>query len=160
MILAVAGVALAIAAPAPDLQARLPVQYPVTCASTTEEWAAETSQISLPATSNAFTRFSDRSIHVSPWVCASLRSTPTSAYLLTLYHEFIHAATLTRVESTADCLSLFLYRYWVRRFWGYTVGQAQQLYEGAWTYHITKPAEYQGTCTFEAKDTVSYANGL
>lgn len=159
MILATLTVALALSSPATDLQARLPVQYPVTC-TTDAEWPTEAAKAGQPPTVNAFTTFNDRTIHLSPWVCASLRSTPTSAYLLTLYHEFIHAATLTRDESTADCLGLFLYRYWLRKFWGYTATQAQLHYNEAWAYHHAKPAAYQGTCTFETKDNVSYANGL
>lgn len=133
--------------PAPDLQHRLQTTVAIYCDS---PWP-------LPA-ANGFAYLGDRTVHVRPEACAILRgpiqTTFEYAYdFLTLVHENTHIWWQSRDEGATDCFALFVYRYEAKRF-GATLQQAQVLYDYAWSGHKSKPANYQGTCTYLPKDPI------
>lgn len=146
---------------APDVAAKLPMQENVYCASDTADWQALVAHYGLPANANGLTVFSDWTIHLRPDVCVLLRApfaiSSALAYAA-LFHEFTHAALRTRVESQADCVSLFMYRYWLRRSFGASVSDAQTAYDVAWAAHTLRTPDYQGSCVQEHRDLVSPLN--
>lgn len=147
----------------PELSARLPVPMTVICADNPDDWAAMTGHYSLPSSAIGFTDYASWTIHLSPYVCVTLRNGlsdpdwPIAA--LTLYHEFIHAREHTTVEHNAECGALYFYRYWLRKYWHLTAARAQAAYNTAWVAHTDKPLAYQGCINYKT-DPVSPYNGF
>lgn len=72
-------------------------------------------------------------------------------------HELMHGAGI-RVEADAECMALFLLRYEVRRWWGFTPQEARTAWAAAWRVHNGLAASYRGDCKPAPFDGVSLLN--
>lgn len=104
----------------------------------------------------------DQTIGLSPETCRWIdQPTVGNNYWVSLYvllHEVMHTAGVSS-EGGAECWSLFMLRYELRRWWGLSPADAERAYAAAWTAHRRLTGEYVGACQPEP-DAVSPANGL
>jgi len=115
-----------------------------------------------PAAAKAVTFFQYQATVLAPSECADLAAPVHSEqYDVAVYivmHELMHTAGIAN-EAQAECMNLFLFRYELRKWWGYTAAEAQAAFTRGLAAHLAMPAAYQG-CNPVAVDTVSVANGL
>lgn len=131
--------------------------FEVWCESDQENWNRN-----QPATALAVTFQQYGAMILAPTECDRLnapRGTETfdvAAYIF--LHELMHSIGISS-EWEAECMNLFVFRYELRRWWGYTAAQAETAWRRGLTAHNAQPAVYQGCLPIET-DMVSVANRL
>ena len=100
----------------------------------------------------AFVPYSDLStIYLGPTTCNEmLAATADTAHtvtvarataLQTFLHEMQHTAGI-RDEHQAEQMSMYLYRWYLVKFWGYSLDQSAQMYQDAWARHLERGVGY------------------
>lgn len=145
-----------------DLESRLPVHQPVFCANSSAEWNALTGEIGLPGWAVVGYTWMEgpqtHQMYFSPGTCRALNNPNGKAFpdaVETLYHEWVHSNFGTRDEGETECLALYIYRYALRHFWGFSPAEAWRDYKKAFSAHTLLGAlypAYRGTCTYPQRD--------
>jgi hypothetical protein len=134
-----------------ELETKLPTATTVYCADSDQEWIDYAEE---GAEGVAF--LSQHEMRLAPTICRTLAAGPSGAAFgsaaLVLYHEWAHIAFQSLDEGFVDCIAVIEMRYLLRHYWQLSARAVQPLYVQAWSRHVASPPQYQGTCSFEARD--------
>src|SRR6266487_2631168 len=122
----------------PEYSARLPRSMPVFCTWSQAEWNKDPNGGSGVDGYTYISGPHDGDIHLSPNVCIGLQDPRGFAFAQsaeTLYHEWFHSFLNTMDEEDTECLALFIYKYALVNFWGFTPQAAAIDYHRAWNNH-------------------------